>query len=131
MCQEALNRWWWPALMMFGPSDAESTNSAQSMAWKIKLFSNDELRQKMVDQTVPQAQFLGLTVPDPALKWNAERGHYDFGDIDWAEFYAVLKGHGPCNAERLKARRDAHEQGAWVREAMTAYAEKKNSRQAA
>jgi ring-1,2-phenylacetyl-CoA epoxidase subunit PaaA len=131
MVQEAFNRWWWPALMMFGPSDAESTNSTQSMAWKIKLFSNDELRQKMVDQTVPQAEHLGLTVPDPDLKWNAERGHYDFGAIDWTEFYAVLKGNGPCNRERLQARRDAHAQGAWVREAMAAYAEKQDVRVAA
>ena len=112
MVQDSLNRWWWPALMMFGPSDADSPNSAQSMAWKIKLFSNDELRQKMVDQTVPQAEYLGLTVPDPDLKWNAERGHYDFGEIDWDEFYAVIKGNGPCNRERLAARVKAHEDGA-------------------
>lgn len=131
MVQEAFNRWWWPALMMFGPSDAESTNSTQSMAWKIKLFSNDDLRQKMVDQTVPQAEHLGLTIPDPDLKWNAARGHYDFGAIDWSEFYAVLKGNGPCNRERLQARRDAHSQGAWVRDAMAAYAEKKDARAAA
>lgn len=131
MVQEAFNRWWWPALMMFGPSDAESTNSTQSMAWKIKLFSNDELRQKMVDQTVPQAEHLGLTIPDPDLKWNPERGHYDFGEIDWSEFYAVLKGNGPCNRERLQARRDAHAKGAWVREAMAAYAEKQDARVAA
>ena len=131
MVQEAFNRWWWPALMMFGPSDAESTNSTQSMAWKIKLFSNDDLRQKMVDQTVPQAEHLGLTIPDPDLKWNPERGHYDFGEIDWSEFYAVLKGNGPCNRERLQARRDAHAKGAWVREAMAAYAEKKDLRAAA
>ena len=131
MVQEAFNRWWWPALMMFGPSDAESTNSTQSMAWKIKLFSNDELRQKMVDQTVPQAEHLGLTIPDPDLKWNPERGHYDFGEIDWSEFYAVLRGNGPCNRERLQARRDAHAKGAWVREAMAAYAEKQDARVAA
>ena len=131
MVQEAFNRWWWPALMMFGPSDAESTNSTPSMAWKIKLFSNDDLRQKMVDQTVPQAEHLGLTIPDPDLKWNAARGHYDFGAIDWSEFYAVLKGNGPCNRERLQARRDAHSQGAWVRDAMAAYAEKKDARAAA
>jgi ring-1,2-phenylacetyl-CoA epoxidase subunit PaaA len=102
-----------------------------SFPWKIKLFSNDELRQKMVDQTVPQAEHLGLTVPDPDLKWNAERGHYDFGAIDWTEFYAVLKGNGPCNRERLQARRDAHAHGAWVREAMAAYAEKQDVRVAA
>lgn len=131
MVQEAFNRWWWPALMMFGPSDAESTNSTQSMAWKIKLFSNDDLRQKMVDQTVPQAEHLGLTIPDPDLKWNPERGHYDFGEIDWSEFYAVLKGNGPCNRERLQARRDAHAKGAWVQEAMAAYAEKQDARAAA
>ncbi len=104
MCQDALDRWWWPALMMFGPPDAESPNSARSTRWRIKLFSNDELRQKMVDQTVPQAEYLGLRIPDPGLRWNAERGHYDFGDIDWAEFRAVLDGHGPCNRERLQAR---------------------------
>ncbi|MFY3315448.1 Phenylacetic acid catabolic protein, partial [Achromobacter ruhlandii] len=131
MVQDSLNRWWWPALMMFGPSDADSPNSAQSMAWKIKLFSNDELRQKMVDQTVPQAEYLGLTIPDPELKWNAERGHYDFGEIDWAEFYAVLKGNGPCNRERLAARVKAHEDGAWVREALVAYADKQAERKAA
>jgi len=128
MCQDALNRWWWPALMMFGPSDADSPNSAQSMAWRIKLFSNDELRQKMVDQTVPQAEYLGLTVPDPDLKWNAQRGHYDFGAIDWAEFYAVIKGNGPCNRERLQARQRAHEAGSWVREGLMAYAEKQAAR---
>ena len=117
--------------MMFGPSDADSPNSAQSMAWKIKLFSNDELRQKMVDQTVPQAEYLGLTVPDPDLKWNAERGHYDYGEIDWSEFYAVLKGNGPCNRERLAARVKAHEDGAWVRDALVAYADKQAERKAA
>jgi ring-1,2-phenylacetyl-CoA epoxidase subunit PaaA len=131
MVQDSLNRWWWPALMMFGPSDADSPNSAQSMAWKIKLFSNDELRQKMVDQTVPQAEYLGLKVPDPELKWNAERGHYDFGEIDWSEFYAVLKGNGPCNRERLAARVKAHEDGAWVRDALVAYADKQAERKVA
>ncbi len=131
MCQDAINRWWWPALMMFGPSDAESVNSAQSMAWKIKLFSNDDLRQKMVDQTVPQAEYLGLTLPDPDLKWNPQRGHYDFGKIDWSEFQEVLKGNGPCNRDRLKARRDAHAKGAWVRDALSAYAAKKEARAAA
>lgn len=124
MAQEALNRWWWPALMMFGPPDEDSPNSAQSMQWRIKLFSNDELRQKFVDQTVPQAEFLGLTIPDPDLKWNEETGHYEFGEIDWSEFYDVLKGNGPCNRERLRTRVQAHEEGAWVREAMAAYAEK-------
>lgn len=129
MCQDALNRWWWPALMMFGPSDGESVHSAQSMKWRIKLFSNDELRQKMVDQTVPQAQYLGLTVPDPDLRWNEERGHYDFGEIDWDEFWAVLAGNGPCNEERLQTRVDAHEQGTWVRDALMAYAEKQEQKQ--
>src|SRR5690606_2255920 len=104
MAQHALNRWWWPVLMMFGPSDAEAVNSAQAAQWRIKLFSNDELRQKMVDQTVPQAEYLGLHIPDPNLKWNPERGHYDFGPINWEEFYNVLKGNGPCNRERLKTR---------------------------
>ena len=127
MAQDALNRWWWPALMMFGPSDSDSTNSEQSMKWRIKLFSNDELRQKMVDQTVPQADYLGLTIPDPDLKWNAKRGHYDFGDIDWSEFWAVIKGNGPCNRERLQARVDAHENGNWVREAFAAHAAKQQA----
>ncbi len=131
MAQDALNRWWWPALMMFGPSDAESVNSAQSMRWGIKLNSNDELRQRMVDQTVPQAEFLGLTVPDPALRWNPESNHYDFGAIDWDEFYNVVKGNGPCNKERLAARVAAWEEGAWVREALAAHAEKKARAEAA
>lgn len=124
MAQDALNRWWWPALMMFGPPDTESVNSAQSAQWKIKLFSNDELRQRMVDQTVPQAEFLGLTVPDPDLRWNEERGHYDFGAIDWSEFYSVLKGNGPCNRDRLQTRRKAWEDGAWFRDGLNAHAEK-------
>ncbi|HLU78834.1 MAG TPA: 1,2-phenylacetyl-CoA epoxidase subunit PaaA [Burkholderiaceae bacterium] len=131
MAQEALNRWWWPALMMFGPPDHDSPNSAQSMQWRIKLFSNDELRQKFVDQTVPQAEYLGLTIPDPDLKWNDATGHYDFGPINWEEFYEVLKGNGPCNRERLRTRVQAHEEGAWVREAMAAYAEKQAKRAAA
>src|SRR5690606_23302651 len=130
MCQDALNRWWRPALMMFGPSDADGPNSAQSMQWRIKLFSNDELRQKMVDQTVPQAEYLGLKVPDPDLKWNEESGHYDFGEIDWSEFYAVIKGNGQCNRERLKTRVRAHEEGAWVREAFSAYADKQDRKKA-
>lgn len=125
MAQDALNRWWWPSLMMFGPSDAASVNSAQSAQWRIKLFSNDELRQRMVDQTVPQAEYLGLTVPDPDLKWNAERGHYDFGEIDWNEFNNVLRGNGPCNRERLQTRKQAYEDGAWFRDALQAHAEKK------
>jgi ring-1,2-phenylacetyl-CoA epoxidase subunit PaaA len=131
MAQDALNRWWWPSLMMFGPSDDQSPNSAQSMAWRIKRKSNDELRQEFVDKTVPQAEFLGLTLPDPDLKWNEERGHYDFGPIDWAEFFAVVAGNGPCNTERLEARRSAHAEGAWVREAATAYAAKQAARRAA
>ena len=124
MAQDALNRWWWPALMMFGPSDGDSPNSAQSMQWRIKLFSNDELRQKMVDQTVPQAEHLGLTVPDPDLKWNEERGHYDFGAIDWDEFYNVVRGNGPCNRDRLRTRVKAWDDGAWFREALVAHADK-------
>lgn len=130
MAQDALNRWWWPSLMMFGPSDAESVNSAQSAQWRIKLFSNDELRQKMVDQSVPQAEFLGLTVPDPALKWNAETGHYDFGEIDWAEFHNVIKGNGPCNRDRLRTRVKAWEDGEWFRDGLSAHAEKAAQRAA-
>ena len=125
MAQDALNRWWWPALMMFGPTDSDSPHSAQSMAWKIKRFSNDELRQAFIDKTVPQAEFLGLSVPDPDLKWNEEKGHYDFGEINWEEFYNVIKGNGPCNKQRLDARNKAHDEGAWVREAAVAYAEKR------
>ncbi|HZS55825.1 MAG TPA: 1,2-phenylacetyl-CoA epoxidase subunit PaaA [Bryobacteraceae bacterium] len=131
MAQDALNRWWWPSLMMHGPPDADSKHSAQSMRWKIKLFSNDELRQKFVDQTAPQADYLGLTIPDPDLKWNAERGHYDFGKIDWDEFYRVIQGNGPCNRDRLQTRVEAHEQGAWVREAAAAYARKQAEKKAA
>lgn len=121
MAQDAVNRWWWPSLMMFGPPDAESTHSERSMAWGIKRFSNDELRRRFVDMTVPQAQALGVTVPDDDLRWNADTGHYDFGAIDWAEFTAVLKGDGPCNTQRLAQRRRAHDDGAWVREAADAY----------
>ena len=128
MAQESLNRWWWPSLMMFGPSDAESTHSAQSMEWKIKRFSNDELRQRFVDMTVPQAELLGLTIPDPDLKYNEETGHYDFGAIDWDEFWQVVKGHGPCNKERVAARVKAHEEGQWVRDAALAYAAKQEER---
>jgi len=130
MAQDALNRWWWPALMMFGPSDAESTHSAQSMKWKIKRKSNDELRQQFVDVTVPQAEYLGLTLPDEDLEWNEERGHYDFGPIDWEEFWRVVKGGGPCNRDRIKAKTKAYEKGAWVREAAMAHAEKKRARKA-
>ena len=131
MAQDALNRWWWPSLMMFGPSDADSVNSAQSAQWRIKLFSNDELRQKMVDQTVPQAEYLGLTVPDPDLRWNEERGHYDFGEIDWTEFHDVLKGNGPCNRERLATRVQAWEDGRWFRDGLIAHAEKAAGERAA
>jgi ring-1,2-phenylacetyl-CoA epoxidase subunit PaaA len=125
MAQDALNRWWWPSLMMFGPSDAESVNSAQSTRWGIKLYSNDELRQRMVDQAVPQALYLGLTIPDEHLKWNETSQHYEFGPIDWDEFYNVVQGRGPCNRERLAARNEAWEEGAWVREALVAHAAKK------
>ena len=124
MAQDAINRFYGPALQMFGPPDAESPNSKQSMAWKIKRFSNDELRQRFVDMIVPQCEALGLELPDPDLKWNEERGHYDFGELDWDEFFAVIKGHGPCNAQRMARRREAHDNGAWVREAAAAYAEK-------
>ncbi|HEX2140551.1 MAG TPA: 1,2-phenylacetyl-CoA epoxidase subunit PaaA [Woeseiaceae bacterium] len=124
MAQDALNRWWWPSVMMFGPSDSESKHSAQSMACKIKRFSNDELRQKFVDATAPQAEFLGLKIPDDELVLDEETGHYRFGEIQWQEFYDVLAGNGPCNRQRLQRRRQAHEDGAWVREAARAYAEK-------
>jgi len=127
MAQDAMNRWWWPALMMFGPPDGDSPNSAQSMKWNIKRFSNDELRQKFVDMTVPQAELIGLTVPDADLKWNKQTGHYDFGEIDWSEFKRVIKGGGPCNVQRLAACNKAWNDGAWVRQAATAYAEKKSS----
>ena len=128
MAQDALNRWWWPSLMMFGPSDEESPNSAQSMKWKIKRKSNDTLRQEFVDKTVPQAEFLGLTIPDKDLKWNDATGHYDFGPMDWDEFYEVIKGNGPCNRQRIKNHVKAHEEGKWVREAANAYAEKQAAR---
>jgi ring-1,2-phenylacetyl-CoA epoxidase subunit PaaA len=131
MAQDAVDRWWWPSLMMFGPPDDQSPNSAQSMAWKIKRFSNDELRQKFVDMTVPQSEVLGLTLPDPDLRWNEQRGHYDFGEIDWSEFFAVLKGNGPCNAQRMEHRVRAHEEGAWVRDAAVAYAAKQQARASA
>jgi ring-1,2-phenylacetyl-CoA epoxidase subunit PaaA len=130
MAQGALDRWWWPSLMMFGPSDVQSKHTAQSMRWKIKRFTNDELRQKFVDITVPQAKFLGLTVPDPALTWDEAAQHYRFGEIDWSEFNAVLKGNGPCNRERLEARQQAHESGRWVREAALAYVDKQRTRAA-
>jgi ring-1,2-phenylacetyl-CoA epoxidase subunit PaaA len=131
MAQDALNRWWWPSLMMFGPNDSSSKHSAQSMAWKIKRFSNDELRQKFVDVTVQQAEFLGISVPDPDLKFDEESGHYQFGEIDWQEFMDVVAGNGPCNAQRLAKRRKAHDDGDWVREAAQAYANKQSARAAA
>jgi ring-1,2-phenylacetyl-CoA epoxidase subunit PaaA len=131
MAQDALNRFWWPALMMFGPNDAESPHTAQSMKWKIKRSTNDELRQLFVDVTVPQAEMIGLTVPDKDLKFNAETGHYEFGEIDWNEFWEVVKGNGPCNHDRIETRRKAKENGLWVREAANAYAEKKKMKQTA
>ncbi|MBV9692760.1 MAG: 1,2-phenylacetyl-CoA epoxidase subunit A [Alphaproteobacteria bacterium] len=131
MAQDALNRWWWPSLMMFGPPDDNSPNSAQSMRWRIKRETNDEIRQRFVDVTVPQAEALGLTVPDPDLQWNGTRGSYDFGVIDWEEFYAVVRGEGPVAKERMRARVKAWEDGAWVREAALAHAEKSAARVAA
>jgi ring-1,2-phenylacetyl-CoA epoxidase subunit PaaA len=125
MCQDAIDRWWWPSVMMFGPNDEASPHSAQSMKWKIKRFSNDELRQKFVDISAEQIKFLGMTIPDPALVWNEEKKHYDFGPIDWDEFWNVVNGNGPCNKERLAARIRAHDEGAWVREAALAHAEKR------
>jgi ring-1,2-phenylacetyl-CoA epoxidase subunit PaaA len=126
MCQDAINRWWWPSLMMFGPSDEASPNSRLSMQWKIKRFSNDELRQKFVDVCVDQVKTLNMELPDAEIRWNEKTAHYDFGEINWEEFYQVLKGNGPCNRERLEARKKAHADGAWVREAAAAHAEKKN-----
>jgi ring-1,2-phenylacetyl-CoA epoxidase subunit PaaA len=131
MAQDALDRWWWPSLMMFGPSDANSPHSAQSMKWKIKRQSNDELRQIFIDRTVHQSEHLGLKIPDPKLKWNQATGHYDWGEIDWTEFNEILKGNGPCNKERLAARNKAHADGAWVREAALAYAKKQARKKAA
>ncbi|WP_199441661.1 1,2-phenylacetyl-CoA epoxidase subunit PaaA [Umezawaea beigongshangensis] len=128
MVQDAVNRWWWPALMMFGPPDSESSNTERSMAWRIKRNTNDELRQKFVDMSVPQAERLGVTFPDPELRWNPERGHHDFGTPDWDEFWRVVQGDGPCNAQRVAHRRAAHEDGAWVREAATAHAAKRARR---
>ncbi|HEX3782420.1 MAG TPA: 1,2-phenylacetyl-CoA epoxidase subunit PaaA [Pseudonocardiaceae bacterium] len=128
MVQEATDRWWWPSLMMFGPPDDESPNTEQSMAWKVKRHTNDELRQRFVDMSVPQAEALGVTLPDPELKWNAEREHHDFGTIDWDEFKNVLRGNGPCNTQRIAQRRKADEDGAWVREAAAAHARKKADR---
>ncbi|NNE23871.1 MAG: 1,2-phenylacetyl-CoA epoxidase subunit A [Rhizobiales bacterium] len=130
MAQDALNRWWWPSVMMFGPPDGESVHSMQNMAWRIKLFSNDELRQKFIDMTVKQAEALGLTIPDPDLRFDEASGHWQVGEIDWDEFWSVVKGHGPCNRQRLAHRRDAHEAGAWVREAAVAFAAKERARSA-
>lgn len=127
MAQDALNRFWWPSLMMFGPNDVDSKHTEQSIKWKIKRHTNDELRQQFVDATVPQANLIGLTIPDEDLKFNEETGHYQFGEIDWTEFWEVVKGNGPCNKERIDARRKAKEDGEWVREAAIAFAQKKNS----
>ena len=129
MCQDSINRWWWPSLMMFGPHDSESTHSEQSTQWKIKRMSNDELRQKFVDMIAEQVKVLNMTLPDPHLKWNEQTNHYDFGEIDWTEFWNVVKGNGPCNKQRLEARRKAWDEGAWVREAASVYAEKRKTRQ--
>jgi ring-1,2-phenylacetyl-CoA epoxidase subunit PaaA len=128
MAQDAVNRWWWPSLMMFGPSDKDSPNTEELIRWRVKRKTNDELRQRFVDLTVPQAEAVGLTLPDPALKYNEDRKAYDFGEIDWDEFWQVVKGNGPCNRERIQARRDAHENGRWVREAAEAYAAKHSDR---
>ena len=129
MCQDAINRWWWPSVMMFGPSDDQSPHTAQSMKWRIKRFTNDELRQKFVDVCAEQVKILGMTLPDPDLKWNEKTGHYDFGKINWEEFWNVVSGNGPCNKQRLDTRKKAWDAGAWVREAATAYAEKRKAKE--
>jgi ring-1,2-phenylacetyl-CoA epoxidase subunit PaaA len=129
MCQDAIDRWWWPSVMMFGPSDDESPNTALSMKWRIKRFTNDELRQKFVDVCAEQVKILGMTLPDPDLKWNEEKGHYDFGKINWEEFWNVVSGNGPCNKQRLDTRKKAWDNGAWVREAATAYSEKRKAKE--
>lgn len=131
MAQDALNRWWWPSLMMFGPHDSDSLHSGNAMKWKIKRESNDALRQRFVDNTVQQAEVIGLSIPDPDLKWNEERQHYDFGEIDWDEFYQVINGNGPCNKQRLENHKRAHDEGKWVREAAEAYARKQREKQEA
>ena len=131
MAQDAIDRWWWPALKMFGPSDAASEHSAQSMKWKIKRFSNDELRQRFLDMTVPQCHLLGCEVPDADLKFNEESGHWEMGEIDWEEFWNVVKGNGKCNRQRLRDRKEAYDYGAWVREAAMVYADKKQKRKSA
>lgn len=128
MCQDAINRWWWPSLMMFGPKDADSPHTDQSMKWKIKRMTNDELRQRFVDMIAEQVKVLGMVLPDPKLTWNDERKHYDFGEIDWAEFWQVVKGYGPCNKQRIATRKNAWDNGAWVREAALAHAQKRKSR---
>jgi ring-1,2-phenylacetyl-CoA epoxidase subunit PaaA len=125
MAQDAMNRWWWPSLMMFGPRDNDSPNSQRAMKWKIKRESNDKLRQKFIDKTIGQAEFIGLTVPDPDLKWNEETQHYDFGEINWQEFYEVIKGRGPCNRQRLETHKQAHDEGEWVRESAREYSRAK------
>ena len=131
MAQDALNRFWWPSLMMFGPNDGHSPNSVDLMKWKVKLYSNDDLRQRFIDRTVPQAEVIGLRIPDDKLKWNVETRHYEFGEIDWEEFNNVIKGNGPCNRLRMQQRNDAHTKGGWVRDAAAAYARKKEQRKAA
>ncbi|MCB9365413.1 MAG: 1,2-phenylacetyl-CoA epoxidase subunit A [Flavobacteriales bacterium] len=129
MAQDALNRFWWPSIMMFGPHDSDSPNTGNAVKWKIKRETNDELRQKFIDKTVQQAEVIGLTIPDPDLKWNEARGHYDFGEMDWDEFWRVVKGNGPCNKQRLNHHKKAHQKGAWVREAAIAYAKKQKAKQ--
>lgn len=131
MAQDAMNRWWWPSLMMFGPPDSDSPNSGELMRWKVKLYSNDHLRQRFIDRTVPQAEAIGLKIPDPELKWNPKTRHYDFGKINWDEFKQVISGNGPCNRERLRARVNADSEGRWVREAANAYTHKRKSKQVA
>ena len=130
MAQDAMNRNWWPSLMMFGPHDSDSAHSGKSMGWKIKRETNDDLRQKFVDQTVPQIEALGLELPDPEIKWNEKRGHYDFGEINWEEFYQVINGSGPCNYQRIKHHKAAHDEGEWVREAVRAYRQKQQDKKA-
>ena len=129
MAQDALNRFWWPSIMMFGPHDSDSPNTGNAVKWKIKRETNDELRQKFIDKTVQQAEVIGLTIPDPDLKWNEAKGHYDFGKMDWDEFWRVVKGNGPCNKQRLNHHKKAHQEGAWVREAAIAFAEKQKTKQ--
>ena len=130
MAQDALNRWWWPSMMMFGPNDKDSPHSSDMAKWRVKRESNDELRQRFVDRVAPQSDFLGIKIPDAQLKWNADTNHYDFGEINWEEFYQVISGHGPCNRERMEARIKAHEEGKWVRDAAAEYANKKRKKAA-